>query len=136
MDVSASINEYRVNAFKSMMEDIVRSLPVGEHEMHIGLVTYSSTATAEFALTDSYDTNEIINAIWRAEYRGGSSCAANGMAAARDMFAYSGTTGFEPVTIFLTDGPDIIAATLAMDISNDLRRSVVMYVIRKCAIIS
>ena len=135
IDMSASINPYRFNAFKSMTVDIVRSLPVAENEMHIGLVTYSSMAEAVFQLTDSYDTDEIASMIWGAGYNGGTGCAANGLAAVVDMFTSSGTTGNPRVVVTFTDGPDPIAASEASQIATAMKLTADMYAVRKYAII-
>ena len=136
LDTSSSLNAYRMFAAISMIMDVVRSLPVGEHEMHIGFVTYSSTAKVELGLTDSYDTNTILNTIWGAEYRGGVSCAANAMAEIIAHFASSGTPGNSKVLVYVTEGPDSFVPEDVFELSNDLKLTADVYAVRKCAIIS
>ena len=136
MDMSSSMDELGVNAAKAMIADIVSSLPVGEHDVHIGVVTYTTIATAVLELTDSYDRDTIKSAILNATYQGGSGCAFNGMVAVRDMFDDSGTPGNEGVVVFVTDGQDACLPADTYKLSEDLKLTADLYALRKCAIVS
>ncbi|KAI0233142.1 hypothetical protein LSAT2_016582 [Lamellibrachia satsuma] len=130
IDGSETVGQYRFDNFKQMAMDIERSLPVGQNEMHIGYVQYSATANAVFSLRDSFDPAVIAQNIWASGFRGGASCAANGLAGVRDMFAASGSANYPRVAVFFTDGPDNRAALIARDIADALRQNIDMYVVR------
>ena len=114
-----------------MAMDVVRSLPVGQSEMHIGYVKYSANADSVFSLTDSYDKSVILDNIWASQYVGGTGCAGNALAGVRDMFAASATQGYPRVVIFFTDQPDSIASTRAYKIAMELQQNnVTMFAVR------
>ena len=115
--------------------DIERSLLVGQNGMHVGFVQYSANANAVFSLKDSYDQYEIANRIWASDYTGGAGCAANGLAAVRDMFTASGTGDNPRIVVFFTDGPDYLAAIEANNIAQAMKQDSDMYVVRKYAIL-
>ena len=135
IDSSMSVGQLRFDNLKQMAMDIERSLLVGQNGMHVGFVQYSASANAVLSLTDRYDHYEIANTIWDSGYTGGAGCAANGLAAVRDMFTASGTAGNPRIVVFFTDGPDYLAAYEANDIVVAMKQDSAMYVVRKYAMI-
>ena len=109
------------------------SLPVGQDEVHIGLIQYTANAIAVLSLTDSYDQSEITSHIWASAYTAGSTFSANALAAVGDMFNASGTANNPRAIVFFTDGPDYNYALEARHISEKLKDNAHMYAVREYA---
>ena len=79
LDESGSIKPYNFNKMISFVRDIVTKFVVNKNQIQFGLVTYSYGASADFQLNTYSDTRNILNALGRVRYAGGSTNTAGAL---------------------------------------------------------
>ena len=110
MDESGSVGSSNYQLMKQFVYDTVNGFDIGPDDTQVGVISYSTSATARFYLNSYHDKSSLLTAINNLPYRGGST----NTAAAINLLRQSGFTssnGGRPesqaiprVGVIITDG--------------------------------
>ena len=109
LDSSGSIGSYNFQLMKNFTADVVRNLNIGPDETRVGLVLYSTSASAQFSLNSHMTDTSLLEAIDNITYTGGGTNTGAAISICIQQFntsygARQKSNGIPRIAIVVTDG--------------------------------
>lgn len=129
VDSSWSINAQDYQRMKDFMKSVINKSTIGQNEVHVGIMQYSTKANLEFSLNKFYSKNDMLQAIEDMQHMKEGTLTGNAISEVSEYFnaAEGGRPRVKQYLIVITDGESQDSVT---DPAKALRaKGVVIYAI-------
>ncbi len=117
LDSSNSLGQPDFPFAVQLVQNLINVLPVGKHDIHVALVSYSDAATVEFNFVHSFNGDSLAQEVSSLSFQGGNGNVANAFEEVRTKLIWSSINGYRngPLSVVIIgDGPinsDTLQAT-------------------------